>query len=274
MKTLMTILLALGLAPSAYADLAPDFGEPAPVRHESSRWFQLELKFGPYSPNIDASPGLHGHPFAEVFDTGSHKGRPPGRLLGGVELDFEFFHRFGTLAVGAYAGLTRRSSHGLEYIINPGAAPTPCTAGINCVASGDTTTLNVVPLELLAIYRFDVLALKWHVPLVPYFKVGLAYYIWWIENGGGAFSTATFPVSGTPKQSAYGGTFGFVLRPGISLLLDVLDPQAARAMDTETGINHSYIFFELHYADITGFGASNKMTLSDTTFATGLAFEF
>ncbi len=249
---------------------------------ESPRWFQLELKFGPYSPNIDASAGLHGHPFAEVFDTGSNHGRPPGRLLGGVEFDFEFFHRFGTLAVGGYAGITRRSSHGLEYILGTGATGTttltPCApAQSNCVASGDTTTLTVIPLELLAIYRFDMLALRWHVPLVPYFKVGLAYYIWWIENGGGAFSIASYPPNPAKGQSTdkgYGGSFGFVLRPGLAFMLDVLDPSAARTMDQETGINHSYLFVELHYADVNGFGASNKLTLSDTTLATGLAFEF
>ena len=51
--------------------------------------------------------------------------------------------------------------------------------------SGDTTALNIVPLSIMAVYRFDYLALRYKIPFVPYFKIGLAYYVWWIENGGG-----------------------------------------------------------------------------------------
>ena len=65
-----------------------------------------------------------------------------------------------------------------------------------------------------------------------------------------------------------------MVNPGISFLLDVIDPTAARTIDAELGINHSYVFIELHYADVTGFGAKDKLKLSDTTFNCGLAFEF
>ena len=82
------------------------------------------------------------------------------------------------------------------------------------------------------------------------------------------------PPGSTSSQGGYGGTFGWVLNPGGAILLDVFDPSAARTVDAELGINHSYLFIELHYADITGFGASDKLNLSDLTFNTGLAFEF
>ncbi len=53
-----------------------------------------------------------------------------------------------------------------------------------------------------------------------------------------------------------------------------LQLQAARALDEATGINHTYLFVELHYANITGFGAPNKMNLSDLTLNAGISFEF
>ena len=42
----------------------------------------------------------------------------------------------------------------------------------------------------------------------------------------------------------------------------------------EIGINHTYLFCELHYADVDGFRAQNRMNLSDLTFNAGIAFEF
>ena len=141
--------------------------------------------------------------------------------------------------------------------------------------AGDTTALNIVPLSILAIYRFDYLARRWRIPFVPYFKIGLAYYIWWIENGGGFFSIAQFtPPGSTQSQGGWGGTFGWVMNPGGAFLLDVLDPSAARTIDAELGINHTYLFCEFHYASVNGFGAAGKMDLSDTTLNAGLAFEF
>jgi hypothetical protein len=107
---------------------------------------------------------------------------------------------------------------------------------------------------------------------VPYFKVGLAYYIWVIQNGSGGVATATSP-SGNSLDGA-GGTWGFVLNPGLALQLDVIERNAARTMDAELGINHTYLFVELHYADISNFHSSHAMVLSDTTFNAGMAFEF
>ena len=47
-----------------------------------------------------------------------------------------------------------------------------------------------------------------------------------------------------------------------------------RTIDAELGINHTYLFAELNYADISGFGAKDKLVLSDLTYTLGLAFEF
>jgi hypothetical protein len=255
-------------------DTPPGFGENAPRTYESPQRFNLEIKFGPYSPNIDASSGVIGTPFADLFPPDKGKTRPPGRLLTSAELDYEFLHRkFGTLGIGHTAGFYRRTTQALQYADN---MKTSCTS--NCMRSGDSTALNIIPLSIEAVYRFDYLAQRYHIPFVPYFKIGLAYYIWWIENGGGSFSIAHFDYTGSDgkphSDSGFGGTWGWVMHPGGAFLLDVIDPTAARVMDAELGINHTYLFCEFSYAAINGFGAAGKLNLSDTTLNAGLAFQF
>ena len=215
-------------------------------------------------------------PFADVFPPGKN-GRPPGRLLTQVEFDFQFLHKwYGNFGIGHSIGYYRRTSKALAY--SPAGSMTPCNndAGLPCYAStGDSTSLNIIPLELMFVYRFDYFALKYRIPFVPYFKAGLAYYAWWIENGGGFLSIAKWTNPDTGKtDSGFGGTWGFVLNPGGAFLLDVIDPSAARTLDAELGINHTYLFCELHYANVTGFGASDRLNLSDLTLNAGLSFEF
>jgi hypothetical protein len=53
------------------------------------------------------------------------------------------------------------------------------------------------------------------------------------------------------------------------LLLDVLEPSAARAMDAETGVNNSYLFIEWSVSDFGG----DQMNVGSNTWVTGLAFE-
>ena len=274
------LLAARASAEDAVGGNPPGFGENAPQHFESPQRFAVELKFGPYSPNIDASQGVHGTPFADLFPPDPGKTRPPGKLLTQVEFDYQFLRRsWGNFAIGNTAGYYRRTTHSFAYVTDPttGSPTTACTSGAtgNCVRSGDTTALNIVPLSILAVYRFDYLARRWKIPFVPYVKVGLAYYIWWIENGGGFLSIAQYtPPGATPSQGGWGGTFGWVAEPGGAFLLDVLDPSAAKIIDAELGINHTYLFCEFHYADVNGFGAAGKMNLSDTTLNAGISFEF
>lgn len=294
MKRIAFATAAVALALAAWVPVAaaeegiggspPRFGENAPHNYQSSQWFAFELKFGPYSPNIDASPGLHGNtPFADLFPPAAGKTRPPGRLLTQLEFDYQFLHRwYGNFAIGHSVGYYRRTTHSFAYNTDPttGNMQSPCSTQVtgSCIRSGDSTALNVVPLSIMGVYRFDYLANRFKVPFVPYFKVGLAYYVWWIENGGGFLSIAQYSPPGSPpgakSDSGFGGTWGWTLNPGGAFLLDVLDPTAARTIDAELGINHTYLFVELHYANINGFGAANKLNLSDTTLNAGIAFEF
>jgi hypothetical protein len=277
MNRLVALVVVAALSSTAFAkDMIgtsnPSWGENPSNKYESSQWFAFELKFSPYVPAIDSSPGLNGQtPFRDLFTNQNDMPRhePSPQLLTQLEFDFQFLHKHGSLGVGATLGIYNRWTHAFNYT---DAAGTISCVVPNCTRSGDVTNLYIIPMSLLAVYRWDWLALKYGVPLVPYMKLGLAYYIWLITNGTGGITS--FTNGNGQRQDGAGGTFGWVLNPGLAIYLDWIDRPAARVLDSEIGINHTYLFIELHYADISGFGAANKMVLSDTTFNTGLGFEF
>ena len=269
MRRIVLAVLTLFTA-AAHAGEGTRWAENANLRYESPQWFALEIKFGGYTPHIDSSPGLKGTPFSDLFNPQGTTGQPPERLLSTIEFDVQFLKKVGTLGAGLSLGFMRRTTHSFQYLDTSGTVA--CMVP-NCIRSGDQTALNMLPVEALLVYRFDYLAKRWRIPLVPYVKLGLAYYFWWIENGAGGIAQSPPDKNGN-TTGGWGGTFGWVAEPGLSLLLDVLEPQAAKVMDAELGINHTYLFGELHYADISGFGASNKLVLSDLSWNVGLAFEF
>lgn len=260
---------------AAQSDPAPFV---TPEEYHSPQHFAMELKGGPYSPAIDSTPGLTGTPFADLFDSQFVKNKsgqyvtapagqqPASKPLFTLELDWQIWHPFGSLGVAGSVGVEHRSTHAFQYVPN---TKNSCVWG-SCIRSGDTTALTVMPFMLEFVYRFDVLALRYRwLPIVPYFKGGLGYFFWFIQNGAGDLASSL-----DGKQSAIGGTPGFVLHPGVSLMLDSFDPSSARTLDSELGINHTYLFFELNYMNATGLGFKNKMVFSDTTWNTGMAFEF
>lgn len=245
---------------------------------KSPQWFAFELKFGPYTPEIDRAPGV-GSPYASLFGSvktnkagDKYLADPKPQIFTEIEFDFQFFRKVGSLGVGLNLGFFRNSTKAYVYPDGMGNVSCDPLAG-NCVRSGDKTALNILPASLLLIYRFDYLAERWRVPLVPYFKIGLGYAFWWAEAGGGARDIATATIGGDSKKAA-GGTWGWTARPGLAFQLDVIDPGTARTMDSELGINHAYLFAELNYMDYSGLGQKNKMRLTDVTYSIGLAFEF
>ena len=283
--TVAALLTALVGLPAAHAEIGRTRAlGPAPTIEKKKRdfaspqWFAFELKFGPYSPEIDSAPGV-GAPYAELFGSVQTKDgvtslkQPKAQLLTEIEFDVQLLKKVGTLGLGLNVGFFRNSAKGFRYPDGMGNASCDPLVGAGCTRSGDRTALNVLPVALLAVYRFDYLAKRWRVPLVPYAKIGLGYAFWWIEGGGGARDIATANIGGKTQKGA-GGTWGWTARPGLAFQLDVIDPPTARTMDSELGINHAYLFAELNYMDYSGFGQKNRMRLTDLTYSIGLAFEF
>jgi hypothetical protein len=143
------------------------------------------------------------------------------------------------------------------------------------VGTGDTsvdyTVLNVMPFSALLVARVDALPEYTHVPIVPFFKIGFNWYLYWILAGG---DTAT--VDG---QKGRGATLGWQFSPGLAIQLDGFDKKTARTFDNEVGVNHSYIFVEFLFAFVNRFGNDDYMNFSSNTFGkgtlmAGLALEF
>jgi len=228
-------------------------------RYASPQHFAAEVKFGPYLPDVDGQFPNGRTPYQDVFGNDSS-------LLTQFELDWQFLRTpIGSVGAGLLYGFFSESAAAL--------------AADGTRSEADETSLRAHTLGALLVLRADALWRYAHVPLVPYGKIGLDYYIWWVTEGDGSVANCPddCPFSDDPQSvKARGGAWGWQVSPGLALLLDVLDPQAAKLLDTEIGINHTYLFVELLIADVDNFGSATNPTLhlGDRTWTAGLAFEF
>jgi hypothetical protein len=209
---------------------------------ESPREWNLELRFGPYYPDTDsefADRGLPARPFAQVFGTNK-------KLMPGLEIDRHLSHRGGTWAVGVQVGYYSVSAAALS--------PDQTTR------TGDQTSMRLVPVTVLAVYRADILRTRFGSPVIPYAKLGLGCGVW--------------SLSDTSKSSAtVGTTFGWDAAAGVSLDLSFIDREGFRTMDQESGINAFSLFFEVTHLGLDGFGSSTAFRVGDTTWLGGLMME-
>jgi hypothetical protein len=221
------------------------------------RNFAIEARFGLYTPDVDSEFGGSGTgPQSFIF--GNSK-RPMWQL----EFDWEILQVFGTLSVGGVVGYYKENAKACKL---EGLQDDP-SAKMSCTRSGDNTSLRLIPFAALAVYRFDVLAEHWKIPLVPYGKFGFNYTLWKVTDGNG-----NTPSAGGGRGA--GGTLGWQAAVGISLLLDFIDPSAARGFDADSGVNHTYAFFELATIQSSGLGRGNALRVGDNTWFAGLMFEF
>ena len=219
---------------------------PERKRFESPQRFALELRFGPYRPRIDtAFP--QSRPFEKVFGDDN-------RVFFGVEFDWQALRipNVGTLGPGFGWGYTHFGAPALLTGTN-----TP---------SAENTTLAVMPMYAVAVFRVDV-ARETQIPLVPYAKAGFGYALWWTGNDLGT-STRDGVVG-------RGKSFGTQMALGGMLLLDNFDEHAASELDGEVGINNTYVFFEWMFSNLDNFGSSNPSALrvGTSSWVLGLAFE-
>ncbi|HZH04515.1 MAG TPA: MXAN_2562 family outer membrane beta-barrel protein, partial [Myxococcaceae bacterium] len=221
----------------------PAQAQEAPVT-ESPRTSFLEIKFGSFRPRIDREFGDGPGPYAQFFGDRS-------MLMAEIEYDRQFFQAFGSAALGlsvAYAEVYA-----------------PTTFASSGEASGERAGFRVIPLKLLAVYRFDVLAQRARIPLVPYAKASLQYVPWKAMKATG--TECSGDVCGSGARWGYGGALG------VALQLDFLDGRMARDFDAGVGVNHSYFFAEYNASQVTNFGDPG-LNLSGRYWLFGLGLEF
>jgi hypothetical protein len=254
-------IAAVGVASPA---LAQDREQEAPIdtpvgshRHhvyESPQNFAAEIRFGLWNPAIDSDPALSGAPFKQAFGTAP-------RLLVSAEFDWQAFRipHLGTIGPGIGAGYAS--------ISRPAQLAT-CPPTGSC-ESGETTTLQVFPFDLVAVLRADVLYRSFHVPLVPYVKAGLGYAIWRASNSLGTSRSKDGGVLGV------GSSLGSHVAVGLALNLNPFDEYAARGFDESLGVNGTYLFAEWTREDLTGLGIQHDpMRVGGMSWTFGLALEF
>ncbi len=208
---------------------------------ESAQRFALELRFGPYRPAIDdAFPTQR--PYEKVFGSDA-------RIAFGLELDWQLLRipYVGTLGPGIGWSYTHMSA---QAYFNTGEA------------SAEETNLAIMPTYGVAVVRFDELARRTVVPLVGYAKAGIGYGIYWTGN--------------EVETQRRGHTWGTHFALGGMFLLDIIDHRSAVEIDSEWGVNNTYVFFEWMVSNLDDFKGSrdpSAMHIGTNTWMLGLAFE-
>ncbi len=261
-RRLACVMAASTVTLATVSSFAQTFGRDARSRRESPQHFAVELRGGPYYPNIDAEFGGGATaPFRAIFGSDA-------RVLMQLEFDWQIVRipPVMSLGVGASIGFTTIQSRAPITDMMTGDPST-------WVRSAENTGLQVMPFTLVAVARFDGAArnIRWW-PIVPYAKLGLAYTPWWVTNGTGiAHDQRT-----SPAADAIGASFGFHMAIGLALSLEIFEPHVQRQFDETAGVNHSYVFFELYNTSMlpTSLAGSPQLNLSLLAWNAGIALEF
>lgn len=231
MKLLQTFL-ALGalLAASASASVSAQLDEdlvPTARKFESAEHNVLELRIGPWQPEDNAA-------FDRLF------GDDDGLLLS-LEFDVIAF-RLDDILYLSGAGQIGWANYKGGAITDTGDRAT------------EEAELELIPLSLLAVARFDAFARLLEVPLIITGKLGYTWMHWDTETGG--------------SENASGWSLGLAYAAQLALDLDSLDRAAARVLDEEWGINHTFLFFEMHGFDPN----DDSHEVGDLSWGAGLGF--
>lgn len=259
-KSTATISAAVALASPALASAqgVDEFGVYGPAdttrpERQSPLNFALELRFGPYLPQVDAEFSNGEKPFERYFGT-------KNRVAVGLEFDWLPLVIPDTLRFGPGFGLMYSSMGAGAFIHDfPTARATQRTA------------LRVMPHWVTAVLRVDALAKRTWIPLVFTAKLGLAEALWWTSDKP---STRPARVNGEMTNvSGRGRSYGLYYGIGAQLDLSFLDPQRRKRLDSFTGINNIYFFGEFYGLELNGFGAGDVMNVGDRSWVLGLAFD-
>ncbi len=245
MTRLLAVAAVLAAASPAFAQFDEKIG-PSP------RWGSVDVGFQRYRPNIDAEFSQKPGPYELMF------GKGEGWMFN-IGVSKSLFTKMGTVDVGVRTGYFSDSGAGfvLDNNVPPGSPPLM----VYTTRAGADSTFRIVPTSAVLTYRFDWPVERYNIPLAPYARVAFERYNWWITKGAG----------GTAER---GATQGWSAAAGLDFLLDIIDPQLAREFDHESGVNHTYLFFEVATATIDDFGSSKSWDLSPAGFSYNLGMTF
>lgn len=262
-------VIALGAGPANAGGYQP-YWEDSSVNGDDNQSMSDEpgrvdwhvgIRLAPYVPDIDkqvggTSPG----PYEQMFG-GYH-------ILPMLDVDRILWSGFGQVGVGLSLGYMQKTAR--TFTMN--STPTdPMRA-----RASDVNSFRLIPSELTAMYRFTWFDDEYGVPVVPYARAGLAYYVWWISlaNAGYARVCSDGGMEPTCSQNkALGASLGVTGAIGLSIRAERIDASAATSM-RQSGIQHAGVYGELSLAKVDGFGSDTKLSVGDRTWFAGVDFEF
>ncbi len=249
---LLVAALALSVGPREAA------AEPIP---DGTGW-AFSFKGGPYLPaqaRVDGE-GTAAVPRDVAFDNvfGPDARSNPLYSLG---LDLALYQGFGRAGVGGSFGFMQFVGRGVLTVPTDDSLP---------IRSNDTTVFNILPLTLTGFYRLEWLQNALSVPLLPYVRAGLAYYVWWVTNGTGDVSRWE---QGDREVKGMGGKIGLTGSLGVQILLNPIEPSAAHKLRQSSGITGTSLFAEVQLAQVDGLGGDG-FDLSDFTWNLGINLDF
>lgn len=254
-------------AQSAYWDNPIEAETRSLVDMPSDVKWHVGVRVGPYTPQIDAEPGLMKNSDGE----GPYRAMFGGyRIMPVLDIDRVLWSGVGQLGIGVSVGYLGKQAKAYAETGDPNDpdATDPQNPDRQR-AAGDVTTFRLIPLELTALYRFSYLDDEFGIPLVPYVRGGLGYYVWWSTAPSGSFSAA--PMDANNK--ARGASAGLVGSIGLQIRAERIDADAARSM-VESGILHAGFYGEFSVGWVNGFGDATKLNVGDKTWFAGVDFEF
>jgi hypothetical protein len=213
----------------AQQDVKPQFSDDyvtKPKSYDSAENIGIELKIGPYNPDVGNDAFKRTYP----NDDG---------LLLRFELDVIAYRLKDVLYLNVGGGFGWADYKGPARNLDTGSA------------TGEKDELEMFPLSLVGVFRVDALARLLDVPLIFAGKFGYIWFIWDNDKGGADMKN--------------GISHGLVWATQAALDLDFFDESAARMLDDEWGINHSYLFFE-----VLGTNTLFGLPLDDITWSLGL----
>jgi hypothetical protein len=250
--SLVVLLALLGRSGSAHAtdDVLKDRRGAGREAYRSKQHGAVELRLGPYRPDVDAEFGGAATPFENIYGTGE-------TVMFGIEGDWQALRipHFGTLGPGLQVSFAQFSQYALLE-----SDPSQ--------RSAQPTNIWFVPFSLLAVLRIDVLSRELKVPLVPYLKFGGTLTLWEARDGVG---NAVYG-SGDDAIAGQGISTGFTGAAGLAILLNPIAPQAALDLDNGTGVNNAYVFGEWYVSKVSSF--ESGLDTGTSTWLAGIALEF
>ena len=219
--------------------------------------FYFEIRFGPYTPEVDdtfegmSCPGLDGQPrnsctpYADFFD-----GDP--QFYFGLEFDWLPIYVPYVVSIGP----------GFGWGFTTTSANTRTRSGAEAESE---TSMTIFPMHVSAVARFDGPLRENTFPLVPYIKAGIGFGIWSISGPNEADAV---------NKTTSGSSAGMHLAIGGAIALNAFDQSAAMAMKENTGISYANIWGEWMWMNLDGLGSTESLHVGSSTVVFGLALDF